>query len=559
MTETRRRYAQSNMSQNEDEESLLPSGSAESSSNWKAKRKLKDESEWDPGLVVVAVLTMILISLFGVIYWLVYVAAQVPLLKYCLLTTHRFYDSSAGLPLPVASPCDTIENGYQCTATLSHNWGQYSPYYSVPTDLSLRPPSGCKVTFAQLLSRHGARYPTSYKSNAYRETITKIKNQATNLTGPYQFLQGYSYNLGSERLTAFGEQQLINSGINFFNCYESLATASTPFIRAGDQARVVASARKWSEGFHKAKAASGADKDSAYPYPILEISEAEGMNNTLDHGLCTAFEVSTAGQAKQHAFGDTFLPDITARLKRDLSINDLHELDTLSLMDMCPFTVVATTAFSATDPATNPFCALFTQSEWEKYDYFQSLGKYYRFGPGATLGPTQGVGYVNELIARLTSSPVQDHTSVNHTLDDDAGTFPLGRALYADFSHDNDMTAIFSALGLFDGIPVLSTERAMSVEEMGGYAASRSVPFGGRAVVERLVCEDEATLVEETVRVILNGRVWPLTTCGADMNGLCTLKKFVESLNFAREGGRWDECFTVEKASRATIEALGTL
>ena len=50
---------------------------------------------------------------------------------------------------------------------------------------------------------------------------------------------------------------------------------------------------------------------------------------------------------------------------------------------------------------------------------------------GDPLGPVQGVGYVNELLARLTGTPVADHTTHNATL-----PFPLDRALYADFTHE---------------------------------------------------------------------------------------------------------------------------
>lgn len=35
-------------------------------------------------------------------------------------------------------------------------------------------------------------------------------------------------------------------------------------------------------------------------------------------------------------------------------------------------------------------------------------------------------GWINELIARLTDSPVQDETTTNRTLDADEATFPLG-------------------------------------------------------------------------------------------------------------------------------------
>ena len=340
---------------------------------------------------------------------------------------------------------------------------------------------------------------------------------------------------------------MINAGIDFFHRYEALSSSYTPFIRAGDQERVVASAQKWSEGFHKAKSASGRDKDADYPYPILAISEDDASNNTLNHGLCTAFETSTSGQTAMMAFADIFLPPIMARLKEDLDLSVLSNLDTLSLMDMCPFTVVAdVNAFSSADPAKNPFCSLFNLEEWEQYDYFQSLGKYYRFGPGAPLGPTQGVGFVNELIARLTDRPVEDHTSVNHTLDEHEETFPLQRKLYADFSHDNDMTAIFSALGIFDDIPKLSKAKVMSAEELHGYAASRSVPFGARMVVEKLKCNHRS---EEQVRIIVNGRVWPLSGCSADEHGLCGLNNFLESLSFAKAGGKWNECFDQETQS----------
>jgi hypothetical protein len=56
----------------------------------------------------------------------------------------------------------------------------------------------------------------------------------------------------------------------------------------------------------------------------------------------------------------------------------------------------------------------------------------------------QGVGYVNELLARLSDRPVRDQTSVNHTLDSDPSTFPLGRAFYADFTHENLCVSPFS-------------------------------------------------------------------------------------------------------------------
>ena len=49
----------------------------------------------------------------------------------------------------------------------------------------------------------------------------------------------------------------------------------------------------------------------------------------------------------------------------------------------------------------------------------------------------QGIGYVQELVARLTHTPIATHnTSTNATLDDDPRTFPLNDSLYVDATHE---------------------------------------------------------------------------------------------------------------------------
>ena len=456
----------------------------------------------------------------------------------------RVFRGFKGSILQPAGNCDTISEGYQCLPETSRFWGQYSPYFKVPSDISPDVPLGCEVTFVQILSRHGGRDPTSTKSLLYAATIDKIKNYVQNFNGIYSFLANYDYTLGADQLTAFGEQQMVFSGIDFFDRYSNLASSSIPFIRASDQQRVVDSARRFSEGLHQAKADAGHDEDMKYPYDIVPISERPGSNNTLDHGLCTTFESSNFGSVAQGAFATTFIPSIKARLNDGLHGANLTDEDTILLMDLCPFETVAS-AYGT----PSQFCSLFTQDEWKQYDYYQTLGKYYGFGPGNPLGPTQGVGFVNELIAHLTGHAVIDHTSSNSTLDDNPATFPLNRSMYADFGHDNDMTAVYAALGLYNSTPYLPTSRSMTVEEMSGYSAAWTVPFAARMFVEKLQC---GSVEEEMVRVIVNGRVLPLKTCGADVLGRCRLDHFVESLSFAREGGHWDQCFLGEGKEVAT-------
>ncbi|KAI9733074.1 MAG: hypothetical protein M1834_003620 [Cirrosporium novae-zelandiae] len=445
------------------------------------------------------------------------------------------------------SACDTIDDGYQCQPETSHLWGQYSPYFAVPSEISTQLPDGCRISFVQLLSRHGGRDPTSTKTILYNETIQQIISnvQRNRFSGRYAFLANYKYNLGADRLTVFGENQMVHSGIKFFSRYQDIALNFTPFIRAGGSNRVIESALKFSQGYHAAKQSSPYSKDDAYPYPILVIPETDGENNTLSHGLCTAFEdheINTVGAVAQQTFLSTFAPPITSRLNRALPNANLSLEQTIYLMDLCPFASIASPSGSI-----SPFCSLFTGSEWEGYNYYQSLGKYYGYGGGNPLGPTQGVGFVNELISRMTDRPVKDHTSVNKTLDSDPSTFPLGPnvRLYADFSHDNDMIPIFSALNLFNNTSPLSNTSITDATDSDGFSAAWAVPFAGRAYFEKMRC-DEGTGLEtgsELVRILINDRVVPLNGCEADELGRCEVRKWIASLGFAKRGGHWDMCW----------------
>jgi len=444
-------------------------------------------------------------------------------------------------PIRDRSSCDDIYTGYQCQDDISHFWGQYSPYFTVPSGIIEDVPPLCQINFIQILSRHGARDPTASKTAAYNATIQQIQNNVNSYSGDYAFLADYEYTLGADQLTTFGQQQMVNSGVKYYQRYEGLTRNTDPFVRSSGEARVVESAQNWTQGFHNARLA---DRNSHipddYPYNMVVISEDTGSNNTLNHGLCTDFENgydSTIADSAQSIWANIFAPPITQRLNTNLPGANLTQTQTIYMMDLCPFNTVASITGQI-----SPFCDLFTDEEWRSYDYYESLGKYYGYSWGNPLGATQGVGFTNELIARLADSAVHDHTSTNSTLDNSSLTFPVGgkTTLYADFSHDNDMTAIFSALGLYNSTASLANTTVESVQETNGYSASWTVPFAARAYFEKMTCAGSS---EEYVRVLVNDRVLPLETCGGDPLGRCTLSSFVNSLSFAQEGGHWDQCF----------------
>ncbi|KAF7122464.1 hypothetical protein CNMCM5793_000489 [Aspergillus hiratsukae] len=456
-----------------------------------------------------------------------------------LLSVAYLLSGVSGAPSSAGSDaCDTVERGYQCSPRISHLWGQYSPFFSLEDELSVSSelPKDCRVTFVQVLSRHGARYPTSSKSKKYKGLVTAIQKNATSFKGKFAFLKTYNYTLGADDLTPFGEQQMVNSGIKFYQKYRALARSVVPFIRSSGSDRVIASGEKFIEGFQQAKLADSGATNRAAPVISVTIPESDGYNNTLDHSVCTNFEASALGDEVVANFTALFAPAIRTRAEKHLPGVQLTDDDVVSLMDMCSFDTVARTTDAS---QLSPFCALFTHSEWKKYDYLQSLGKYYGYGAGNPLGPAQGIGFTNELIARLTRSPVQDHTSTNSTLDSDPASFPLNATIYVDFSHDNGMIPIFFAMGLYNGTEPLSQTSAESTKESDGYSASWTVPFAARAYFETMQCKSEK---EPLVRALVNDRVVPLHGCPVDKLGRCKLNDFVEGLSWARSGGNWGEC-----------------
>ncbi|KAJ5949106.1 Histidine phosphatase superfamily clade-2 [Penicillium verhagenii] len=439
--------------------------------------------------------------------------------------------------------CNTVDGGYNCFSDISHLWGQYSPYFSLEDESSISGdvPQQCDVTFVQVLSRHGARYPTASKGKQYAALIEAIQTNATAYKDGTSFLRSYNYTLGTDDLTTFGENEMIDSGIKFYERYEALTRDNIPFVRSSDSSRVIESGQLFIRGFQDTKQQDKkALHSQASPTINVVISEDTGSNNTLNHNTCPAFEASTIGDDVSDNYTAIFTPSIAARLESSLPGTILSGDDVTYLMDMCSYDTISDTADASTKSS---FCALFTDAEWAEYNYYQSLTKYYGYGAGNPLGPTQGVGFVNELIARMTQTPVRDNTSTNHTLDNGSGaatTFPLNRTLYADFTHDNGMIPIFFAMGLYNATEPLPPTHIESTKGADGFSAAWTVPFAARAYIEVMECAAEK---EPLVRVLVNDRVVPLQGCDVDALGRCKKGDFIDALSFAREGGDWASCY----------------
>ncbi|KAJ7217169.1 acid phosphatase [Mycena pura] len=402
-------------------------------------------------------------------------------------------------------------------------WGAYSPFFSVQEYAP--PPDDCEIS---QLQRHGARFPTFGAALDIVSAVLKLQSVDAYTHPSMEFLSTFEYTLGTNDLVPYGALQSYEAGTAVFERYANLVDADNlPFVRASSGMRVVDSANNWTAGFSAA---------SHHIYnPSVSVILDEAGNDTLENHMCPNSGTSDVQSAQWLA---VYAPAITARLNSWAPGADLTDRETYGLLSLCAFHTVA----SVTPDSLSPFCALFSQAEFRAFDYSADLDKYYNTGYGAArgLGRVQGVGYTNELIARLTRSPVRDHTQTNTTLDADPATFPLNRTVYADFSHDNTMVAIFGALGLFRQPRPLSTaepdaRRTWHTHEM--------VPFSGRMVVEKLACGGE-----EYVRILVNDALQPLEFCapGGRGVGLCTLSAFVDSQLYASSNGdgEWEKCFS---------------
>lgn len=424
---------------------------------------------------------------------------------------------------------------------LEKSWGVYSPFHAI--EEYTPPPQACEISQVNILNRHGARLPSESQSEDILSGVRKLQSSKIYTDPRLSFLQTFVYSLGENLLVHLGAMQSFESGETAFGRYSSLvAEDDLPFVRASGMSRVVETAKNWTAGF------SAASNEVFTPRLAVILNE-EG-NDTLQDNNCPN---AASSHREMTQWLDVYGPPITARLNGWAPGSNLTNEDIHGLMMLCAFHTVASVPYGYTPESPlpfSPFCSLFTAAEFEAFEYSSDLDRYYSTGYGGHLGRVQGVGYVNELLARLTSSPVSDRTSTNTTLDADPATFPLNRTIYADFTHDSPLVAVFGALGLFP-TPKLSTTRP---EPDRVWRTSEIMSFSSRMVVEKLTCNHPVRLggrdaTDTYVRIMVNEVVQPLAFCGAQetgaWRGLCQFDAFLASQKYAQHNGEgdWEKCF----------------
>ena len=438
-------------------------------------------------------------------------------------------------------------------ASADHN----SPYFPSPgfgaNEYPL--PPGANITQVQGLSRHGSRYPAS--GSGVQSLGQKIQNLTSNgtakFTGELAFLNTFKYSLGAEILVPQGRAELYNHGVLQYYAYGRLYNPSTKIIiRSTTQDRMVESAEQFASGFFGRNWLNNA---------TLELSiDQIGYNNSLaGYNQCnnSNLYVSDGGDNASDIWEATYLKNAQARFNAlgnyNWSISDVYNAQT-----SCPYETIAF-GYSA-------FCDLFTYQEWKDFEYSLDLQFDGTYGFAAPAGRAIGIGWVEEFYARL-----QGHlynlpagsTQVNTTLDEMNSTFPLNQTLSFDFTHDVNIAAVVTALGLTQFNQTLSANGPPANQQM---IVSHTEPFGSRLIFEVIKTPQpvkanrpatanattsdyyDAGNATTYIHLTLNQRTIPLNAsypqCGAREDGWCEITTFTSILSGLLATAEYDyACF----------------
>ncbi|KKY15154.1 putative histidine phosphatase superfamily clade-2 [Phaeomoniella chlamydospora] len=478
-------------------------------------------------------------------------------------------------------------------------WGQITPYFDNAEDYfgveSVGLPGGCQVEQAHLLQRHGARFPISYFDDGTNDENFSVKlsnfttaNPGQEFTGPLSFLNGYRYTMGQSYLIGSGASQLFSAGVSFWQQYgRTLYNASDaqlaynasyangtarpkPVLRTTSQSRIENTQINWALGFfgpsfEETPNPTLANATSAFNLVI--IPEGGTENNTLAaYDSCfNAIDetIGYLGDLDVETYIPKYLTDATARMQKYAPSGfNFSTNDTYAMQNIC--------AYEISYLGSSDFCGLFTEEEWAGFEVTLDIAYFYDYAYGNPTGRAQGIGYVQELMARLTNQYIySSNSSVNSSITNNSADFPLGRPFYADFSHDDIIVSALTALSL-DYLNEAPSLTEFPPDPKRHFYLSHLTPFAARLVTEVVGCSSSEpkpvknrrtyyspdqygynaeNATNKFIRMRLNNGILPLSTirggsCGNRTDGLCPMQSFIESQQNAYELSNYDyACF----------------
>lgn len=357
--------------------------------------------------------------------------------------------------------------------------GTAAPYVANPGyGIDREPPSQCKVTQANLIARHGERYPTTKRGKKMIESLASIRNSsAEDIDGPLAFLTDYEFRgLDEEQFDKESSSGPYSGLLELYKLgslvreryYDLYQEGDAINIYAASSERVVASAKKFTEGF------LGENYNESFVKVIDEDDESLGANSLTPVASCNNYHKKQNDDTID-SLSDSYLSDIADRLNKESpGINVTADVvDTL--MYYC--------GYDLNVDGSSEICDIFTTTEFQSYSYTKDVEYYYQKGPGNNMSSIIGSVYINAVIELLKSSDEEHNLTLS-------------------FAHDSDLCYIISNLGLFDG------DLSVEYHDFNHlWKVSDIAPMAARLIIERLECEGHD---DDYMRIVLNDAVIPI-------------------------------------------------
>ncbi|KIE03226.1 3-phytase A precursor, partial [Metarhizium majus ARSEF 297] len=456
-------------------------------------------------------------------------AGPTPTGKPAFMAQTRTFDPTATYvpnePLQTSIPIEGMGSGNESIFKLMGYLSPYTPSPGFGVD-EFPLPAGAEILQLQMLSRHGSRYPTTGSSVA--QLGQKIANASETFSprGQLSFLRDWKYQLGAEILVPKGREELFQSGVLHSYMYGSLYNPNSKIIvRTTTQDRMLKSAENWMAGFFGLEWPRNAT--------IEVIIEQKGFNNSLAGSLnCPNANAKSSGNEAVNTWIHEYLKEAQTRFQSmtegfTWTIEDVYAAQT-----MCPYETVAY--------GSSKFCDLFTYKEWRDFGYSTDLFFSAISGFHSPTGRAVGLGYQQEIMARLKNHTLgYSGSQINVTLDNNTETFPLNQSLYFDFSHDTNIVSILTAFGLRQFAEELP---AKDYPGDHNFTISHVTPFGARLDMEIIQTPKPLSPNRDGylrggktkyIHFVLNQRTLPLgksfPECDASRrDGWCELDAFIK-------------------------------
>lgn len=482
-------------------------------------------------------------------------------------------------------------------------WGQITPYADNAENYfgvnATGLPNGCQVEQAHLLQRHGARFPTStFDDGANNENFgakvynfTSRANSSSQFTGPLSFLNTYQYQMGESYLVGQGASQLFQAGVTFWDRYGRTLYNATPgqtaynatysngtarpkpVLRTTSQSRIWNSEINWALGFFGPSFLQTPNPtlaNATSPFNVVVIPEGGTENNTLaSYDSCFNDNNDPEGLLGDHdllTYLPLYLTSATQRLSQyvpsgfNLTLNDTYAMQYVEYPRCIKYRPLtrfnrSICAYETNYLGRSDFCTLFTEQEWQGFENTLDQEYYYDYSYGNPTGRAQGIGYLQELLARLQNQYIlSSNSSVNSSITNSSANFPLNQPFYADFSHDDILISVLTAASL-DYLRDPPSLTQFPPNPNRHFILSHLTPFAASLVTEVIGCGASSPPVQSSsrttyysgqygykssnatykfIRMRLNHGILPLSTirggyCGNRADGLCPLSAFIES------------------------------